>query len=129
MHAIRDVKRRNPKPRWGFLYVIVTALCGLLAVVEVAVPDGLARRTLEFAVVLAMLVGMALWVRANRLAIARANEQDPARSRPPLAETARHDGDGARTYNRARPWMTAGEIPRRSWSAPARRKPGSTAAS
>jgi hypothetical protein len=98
MYAIQNVERRNPKPRWGLLYVIVTALCGLLAVVEVAVPDGLARRTLEFAVVPAMLVGMALWVRANRLAIALANEQHPARSRPPLAEAARHDGDGARTY-------------------------------
>src|SRR5262245_22699146 len=106
MDGVRNGERRNPKACWGSLYLVVATRSGLLAVVDVAVPDGLARRMLEFAVVLAMLATMALWVRANRLALVLANEDHPARPQPLLAETARHDTDGARTYNRAWPGTT-----------------------
>jgi hypothetical protein len=123
MHAIRPY----PKPRWAWLYGIVTLLGGLLTVVEVAVPDGVARRTLGFSVVLAMLATMALWVRTNRVALALANEAHPARHARPTIESAARQGGAA--YNRAWPWTTGGVIPKRSWPAPARKKRASTAAS
>jgi uncharacterized membrane protein HdeD (DUF308 family) len=77
MYTIGDGERRSPRPRWGLLYGIVTLLCGLLAVVEVAIPDGFARRTLEFSVALAMLAVLALWVRANRVGLTLENEPHP----------------------------------------------------
>jgi hypothetical protein len=76
---MRDSERPYPKPRWGWLYGVLILLGGLLTVVEVAMPDGLARRTLEFAVTLAILGAIALWVRANRVALALANEEHPVR--------------------------------------------------
>jgi hypothetical protein len=114
MSAIRELDHPFPRPRWGWLYAVVALLGGLLTLVEVAMPDGVARGTLEFAVTLAMLGAMALWVRANRVALALANEDH--RRRPV-------------TYNRARPWTTAGAIPKPFSPARARRKRGSTAAS
>src|SRR5262249_35025464 len=107
-------QRPDPRPRWGWLYAVVTLLGGLLTVIEVAIPDGFARRTLEFAMTLAILGAIALWVRANRVALALAYEEHPAR---PL------------TYNRDCRWTSDGVIPKRSWSARARKKPGSTAES
>jgi hypothetical protein len=114
MSAIRESEQMYPKPRWGWLYGVVILLGGLLTVVEVAIPDGAARRTLEFAVTLAILGAIALWVRANRVALALANEDHPVR---PV------------TYNRARPWTTAGAIPKPFSPEHARKKPASTAAS
>src|SRR5262249_12288785 len=129
MHAMRDGQRSYPKPRWGWLYALVVLLGGLLTVIEVALPDGLARRTLELSVVVAMLTAMALWVRANRVALALANEDHPARVRAPVGATTARDADGTATYNRAWPWTTAVEILKRSSSGRTRKKPGSTAAS
>src|SRR5262245_33923239 len=114
MSAIRDLDRPIPKPRWGWLYAVVVLLGALLTLVEVAIPDGLARRTLEVAVTVAIMGSIALWVRANRVALALANEDHPVR---PV------------TYNRACQWTSGGVIPKRSWCARARKKPGSTGAS
>lgn len=36
MSAIRGIS----KPAWGWLYGIVTVMCGVLAVIEVTIPDG-----------------------------------------------------------------------------------------
>jgi hypothetical protein len=114
MYAIGDNERSDPKPRWGWLYAVVVALGGLLTVIEVALPDGLARMALEVSVVVVMLTVMALWVRANRVALALANEDHSARTV---------------TYNRAWRWTTVGVTPKPSWSARAKKKRGRTAAS
>ncbi len=67
-----DIANPTPKVRWLWLYAIVAAMMGLLAVIEVAIPDGAMRRTLECAVTILMFAAMVLWVRANRLARALA---------------------------------------------------------
>lgn len=76
--------RKTPKPVWGWLYGIVTVMCGLLAVVEVAIPDGPARRVLECVVTLALFGAMAVWVRANRVALAVGESDDVAARRPAI---------------------------------------------
>jgi hypothetical protein len=83
MSAIRELDRPMPKPRWGWLYAFLVLLGGLLTLVELTIPDGLARRTLEIAVVLATLGAIALWVRANRVALALANEEHCRRPAAP----------------------------------------------
>jgi hypothetical protein len=100
--------RKAPKPAWGGLYGIVTVMCGLLAVVEVTIPDGLARRALECVAALAIFGAMAVWVRANRVALAM-----------------REGGDVQSRVS----WKIAGVIPRLSWRSPRRKRPGGTAAS
>jgi len=44
-------------------------MLGLLAAVEVAVPDGSLRRTLECVVTIVMVAAMGIWVRVNRVAL------------------------------------------------------------
>jgi hypothetical protein len=62
-------RSRYPKIRWGWLYGVVTPLVGLLGLVDVAVPQGAARRALEVTVTLCLFGFMALWVRANRVGL------------------------------------------------------------
>jgi hypothetical protein len=56
------------RPRWGWLYGTVLPPLAGLAVVEAAGPPNLVRTLLRSVLALAALVGMALWVRANRAA-------------------------------------------------------------
>jgi len=88
-------ENRRPTVAWPWLYAIAAAMIGLLAAVEAAVPDGALRRTLEGVVTLLMFVGMAMWVRVNRVAIAIA-EGDGGVPRPSLAIAS------SRTPRRAR---------------------------
>ena len=78
MFAVRE----TPKPAWGWLYGIVTVMCGVLGVVEIAIPDGPARRVLECVVTLALFGAMAVWVRASRVALA-VNAGDGGAARRP----------------------------------------------
>jgi hypothetical protein len=56
------------RPRWGWLYGTVLPPLAGLAVVEAAGPPNLIRTVLRSVLALTVLVGMALWVRANRAA-------------------------------------------------------------
>lgn len=77
--------RKTPKPAWVWLYGIVTVMGGLLGVIEVTIPDGPARRVLECMATLAIFGAMALWVRANRVALALDEGDDEAARRPAIA--------------------------------------------
>ena len=96
-----ELGNRRPKVRWSWLYAIVAVMIGLLTAVEAAVPDGALRRTLEYVVTLLMFVGMAMWVRVNRVAIAIA-EGDGGVPRPSLAIASRPTPRRARAVTRPR---------------------------
>jgi len=88
MYAIGEMERSSPRPRWGWLYGIVAVVGGLLTVVEVAIPDGLARRVLECIATLAIFGTIAIWVRVNRVGLAL-DEGSPTRPRPRAASPIR----------------------------------------
>jgi len=88
MYAIGEMERSSPRPRWGWLYGIVAVVGGLLTVVEVAIPDGLARRAFECIATLAVFGTMAVWVRVNRVALAL-DEGNPTPPRPRAASPVR----------------------------------------
>ena len=54
---------------------MIGVLAALLGLVEIGVPEGAPRRILQTLVVLAIVVVMALWVRANRAALDVARER------------------------------------------------------
>jgi len=84
-----ELGNRKPKVAWPWLYAIVAVMIGLLAAVETAVPDGALRRTLECVVTLLMFVGMAMWVRVNRVAIAIAEGGGGVPRRSPAIASSR----------------------------------------
>ena len=67
---------RVGKPRWGWLYVVLTLLMGLLGLVEVSVPAAALRRVLEFFVSILIFAVMALWVRLNRVELTLLGERE-----------------------------------------------------
>ena len=64
-------KATRAEPRWGTLYVVVAGpLVALTMLVLVPLPEAV-RGALVYGLTLATVAAMALWVRANRVAIAR----------------------------------------------------------
>ena len=57
---------RDTRPAWSLLYVIVLFQAGLVALIEVSVPPGALRTTLESVVVVAGFGLMLTWRRLNR---------------------------------------------------------------
>jgi hypothetical protein len=82
MVETRACERSDARPRWGWLYVVVLVLGGLLTSVEFLLAEGFARSALELVVSLGVLGVIAVWVRANRVALALQNEAVPARPAP-----------------------------------------------
>ena len=57
---------RDAKPAWSLLYVIALFQAGLVALIEISVPPGALRTTLESVVVVAGFGLMLTWRRLNR---------------------------------------------------------------
>jgi len=57
---------RDTRPAWSLLYVIFLFQAGLVALIEVSVPPGALRTTLESVVVVAGFGLMLTWRRLNR---------------------------------------------------------------
>jgi energy-converting hydrogenase Eha subunit C len=88
---------KNPKPTWWMLYALLPLALVLLVVAHRWLPVGSGRALVEAVVSLVVIAAMALWVRANRLALALLDEvgekaqpfrawvayQPPARPRRP----------------------------------------------
>ena len=68
------MKARDPS--WGRLYLITSLLIGLLGLVEVEVPAGAWRRTVEAILCVVTFGAMHLWVRANRIGLDMLGERD-----------------------------------------------------
>jgi hypothetical protein len=66
------------RPRWGWLYGATLAPLAALAMVEAATPPSVLRAVLRYALALGAMAGMALWVRANRVAFDLQNWCDRA---------------------------------------------------
>lgn len=64
-------EQSDKKPTWGQLYAIGLLLVGLIGLVEALAPGGGLRAVLEIAVVIVMFGLMAVWMRANRVALER----------------------------------------------------------
>jgi hypothetical protein len=60
--------RAMGRPRWGWLYGATFPPLAGLVVVEALGPANLLRTVLRYALALAVLAGMAVWIRANRAA-------------------------------------------------------------
>ena len=60
---------KNPKPTWSALYALLPFAFGLLVAVHHWSPDGVWRTLAQAVVTLAVIGAMALWVRANRVAL------------------------------------------------------------
>jgi hypothetical protein len=90
---------RRPRPAWGALYAAVVILLGVLAIVEVRIADGGARRAVEFLVTLGVFLVAAGWVKLNCIAIELEGQRARPLRRVVPAEEARLDGiasgDGA----------------------------------
>ena len=57
------------QPCWGRLYGTTLTPLAALALVEAAAPPALLRAVLRYGLVLAIVVGLSLWVRGNRTAL------------------------------------------------------------
>jgi len=75
-------RRRHPAPAWSALYLIAALDLAGLAAVPVVVPAGDVRRAALGVAALATFAAMALWIRANRIALAL--EDDAACCTTPL---------------------------------------------
>ncbi len=73
---------RNPRPAWWFLYALLLLAALLLVGVELAAPLAGWRAFIECLVSLAILAAIALWLRANRVALALLGS--PAQNEQPL---------------------------------------------
>jgi protein-S-isoprenylcysteine O-methyltransferase Ste14 len=93
-HSRSRAVHGRPAPRWRWLYTVIGVLAALLGLVEVGVPEGAPRRILQTLVVLAIVVVMALWVRANRAALNVARERHiwPVDVLVPAVVVYRHKG-------------------------------------
>jgi len=63
------ISRAIGRPRWGWLYGATLPPLAALAVLEAVTPPNALRTGLRYALVLTALAGMALWLRANRVAV------------------------------------------------------------
>jgi hypothetical protein len=73
---------RNPKPKWWLLYSVLPLATALFIAADFLSQTTGWRQLADGAVSLAILGAVALWVRANRVALALSD--DPAGARPPL---------------------------------------------
>lgn len=73
---------RNPRPAWWFLYALLPLGALLLVGAELAAPSAGWRAFTECLVSLAILGAIALWLRANRVALALLG--NPSRAEQPL---------------------------------------------
>lgn len=73
---------RNPKPTWWLLYSVVPLATALLIAADLLSPTTGWRQLADGVVSLAILGAIALWVRANRVALALSDS--PAGARPRL---------------------------------------------
>ncbi|MFI5339734.1 MAG: hypothetical protein ACHQ7N_07840 [Candidatus Methylomirabilales bacterium] len=64
------LNRNRPKPAWHVLYIVVAVIVPLFVVAEVKSPTGGWRTLTECLATLLIIGVMALWVRANRAALA-----------------------------------------------------------
>lgn len=60
---------RRPKPAWGLLYVVFLLAVVLLVAAHLGAPSPAVREVAEGLASLLVIGAMALWVRANRLAL------------------------------------------------------------
>ena len=61
---------KNPRPNWWLLYGTLLLAVGLFAVVAYTNPSAGWRQLVEGLIVLAIFGALALWLRANRVALA-----------------------------------------------------------
>jgi hypothetical protein len=66
---------RSPKPAWWLLYAVFPLAIVLLAAAYLASPSLAWRQFTEGSVSLVVIGAMALWVRANRVALAQGSGQ------------------------------------------------------
>lgn len=76
------LKMRNSKPAWWLLYALLPVGAALLVAADVAAPSAGWRTFMECLVSLAILGAIALWLRANRVALALLG--NPLRAEQPL---------------------------------------------
>ena len=76
----RRSKMRNPKPKWLVLYAVLPLGAALLVAADLLSPSAGWRMVAEGAATLVLLGLMALWVRANRLALALLGVPSEART-------------------------------------------------
>lgn len=69
MCSSRERAPARPRPRWSRLYTIVSLPTMALALIELTVAPSPLRTASEAAIVLAIFGAMAMWVRANRVAL------------------------------------------------------------
>jgi len=72
---------KTPKPKWWLLYAVLPLGAALLALAELLSPSAGWRMFAEGLASMTVLCAVALWVRANRLALALRDEPSEA-SRP-----------------------------------------------
>lgn len=72
MHTVRDAAPGRAHPHWGGLYAIVPLAASAVALIEATVDAPMVRSLLPWGFVLAVFGPMAWWVRANRVALDRA---------------------------------------------------------
>lgn len=65
---------RRPKPAWGLLYAVFLLAVVLLVAAHLEAPSPSWREAADGVASLLVIGAMALWVRANRLALLRSGE-------------------------------------------------------
>jgi hypothetical protein len=63
-----EVAARGKRLRWGRLYSVTLTPLAALVLVEAAAPPAPLRTVVRYGLGLAILAGMCLWIRANRVA-------------------------------------------------------------
>ncbi len=71
--AVLRSRRERPAPSWRRLYLTLSVTMGLFALAEAVSRGGGWRHVAEFLAVVAIFGGAAVWVRANRVALAEAD--------------------------------------------------------
>ena len=62
--------RKRPAPSWRYLHVFLSSALGLFVLAEAVWRESAWRHFFEFLAIVATFGGMALWIRANRVALA-----------------------------------------------------------
>jgi len=66
-------QRKRPAPSWRYLYIFLSFSMAVFALAEAVSREGAWRHVSESLAVVAIFGGMALWIRANRVALAEAD--------------------------------------------------------
>ena len=92
---------KNPKPAWWLLYALLPLAAVLLIAAAIECPSAGGRECLEGMVSLAVIGAIAVWVRANRVAlILEDHQQDPDRVTDTHGMAARMDRVDTRSMRR-----------------------------